>query len=272
MEDLLDSKTVKMSMKALMTLMESKKKKKDELMEAERVCAVVSLKKMPDLPLGKWKHIVIKMPHCPIAEKPSVCLFVKDLQKKRKFDDESAIVHYKDYLRKRGIDFIDEIIPFHMLRTEFKPYELKRQLANRHDKFLADDRIYPYLPKLLGKKFIEKRGVPVQLKLEGKKFSKKQLQGLVSSHALRLKSMSTSYHVPIGNSDMPRPHLIANIMKLCKTLGKHVPGGWNNVRSIVIKGDRTMAIPCYMSLGADTESSVEPCSNDKEIENVQMEL
>ena len=39
------------------------------------------------------------------------------------------------------------------LKGKFRPFEARRQLLQDHDLFLADDRVVPMLPKLLGKIF-----------------------------------------------------------------------------------------------------------------------
>lgn len=36
------------------------------------------------------------------------------------------------------------------LKGKYEPYEAKRQLCNSYDLFVADDRIVPSLPKLIG--------------------------------------------------------------------------------------------------------------------------
>jgi len=43
------------------------------------------------------------------------------------------------------------------LRQKYKPYEAKRQLCFSYDFFLADERVLPLLPPLLGKVFFDKK-------------------------------------------------------------------------------------------------------------------
>jgi ribosome biogenesis protein UTP30 len=54
------------------------------------------------------------------------------------------------------------------LRNEYKPFEAKRQLCQMYDLFLADDRVVPLLPKLLGKKFYETKKKPAKVDLRRK--------------------------------------------------------------------------------------------------------
>jgi hypothetical protein len=41
----------------------------------------------------------------------------------------------------------------HVQTGKWKPYENRRGLLKEHDLFLADDRVVPLLPTLLGKQF-----------------------------------------------------------------------------------------------------------------------
>ena len=49
------------------------------------------------------------------------------------------------------------MIPVAKLKTHYKTYGSKRQLSASYDVFLTDKRIYQMLPRLLGKKFFEKK-------------------------------------------------------------------------------------------------------------------
>lgn len=45
------------------------------------------------------------------------------------------------------------------------------------------------------------------------------------------------------------PHEIAeNIIQTSKYIAENFPGGWNNIRTLHIKGLRSIALPIYMSL------------------------
>lgn len=50
-----------------------------------------------------------------------------------------------------------KVIGVTKLRKEFKSHEAKRQLCDSYDFFLADDRVLPALPKVLGKAFFQKK-------------------------------------------------------------------------------------------------------------------
>lgn len=74
----------------------------------------------------------------------SICLITKDPQRE-----------YKDLLEAKGVKFVSRVVGVTKLRGKFKPYEARRQLLNEHGLFLADDRVVPMLPNLLGKMFFD---------------------------------------------------------------------------------------------------------------------
>lgn len=53
--------------------------------------------------------------------------------------------------------YLEQIIPYKVLRTEYKPYEAKRRLLGNFDMFLSDDRIRRLLPSHLGKHFYQRK-------------------------------------------------------------------------------------------------------------------
>lgn len=62
---------------------------------------------------------------------------------------------YKDLLETHGIKFISRVIGIAKLKGKFKPYEARRMLLKDHALFLADDRVVPLLPGLLGSKWFD---------------------------------------------------------------------------------------------------------------------
>lgn len=75
-----------------------------------------------------------------------MCLITKDPQRE-----------YKDKVAAQGLTRISKVIGVTKLRQKHKPYEAKRQLCSSFEVFLADARVIPVLPALLGKHFFEKK-------------------------------------------------------------------------------------------------------------------
>lgn len=71
-----------------------------------------------------------------------VCLITKDPQRE-----------YKDLLASHNINFISRVVGIEKLKGKFKPFEARRMLLAENGLFLADERVVPLLPRLLGKRF-----------------------------------------------------------------------------------------------------------------------
>lgn len=74
----------------------------------------------------------------------SICLITKDPQRE-----------YKDLLESKNIKFISRVVGIAKLKGKFKAFEARRLLLKENGLFLADDRVIPLLPKLLGSKWFE---------------------------------------------------------------------------------------------------------------------
>lgn len=55
----------------------------------------------------------------------------------------------------QNIKFISRVVGIEKLKGKFKPFEARRMLLKENGLFLADERIVPLLPKLLGVKWFE---------------------------------------------------------------------------------------------------------------------
>jgi ribosome biogenesis protein UTP30 len=73
-----------------------------------------------------------------------ICLITKDPQRE-----------YKDLIESHGIKFISRVLGVTKLKGKFKPFEARRILLKENGMFLADERVVPLLPGLLGSKWFE---------------------------------------------------------------------------------------------------------------------
>jgi ribosome biogenesis protein UTP30 len=97
------------------------------------------------LPLLESEHPILNSPlsHPLIDPRTTpICLITKDPQRM-----------YKDLLESNDIKFISRVVGIQKLKGKFKPFEARRMLLKENGLFLADDRVIPLLPKLLGKAF-----------------------------------------------------------------------------------------------------------------------
>ncbi|KAI9705351.1 MAG: hypothetical protein M1820_005181 [Bogoriella megaspora] len=211
------------------------------------------------------------------SKSSTVCLFTAD-----------PATPYRDLLKNPAFppslaQRISGVIPLTKLKTQYKPFESRRQLLAQYDLFLADDRIITHLPSLLGKTFYKsgsKRPIPVNLspqpeKVEGKRVKKekkhaltprqpasddktkvatpadaaKEIEKALSATTVQL-SASTSTSVRVGRTgkgwtaEMLRRNVEAVVENL---VGKKVPGVWRGVRALYLKGERTASLPIWMT-------------------------
>lgn len=140
------------------------------------------------------------------------------------------------------------------LRGKHAPFEARRQLRKSHSLFLADKRIVPLLPPLLGNAFIRSKTLPVPVEIASPSPSlKAELERAVGGTTLRLGS-GTCLNVKIGSlSRHSVDELRANMEEVVRHLAAKVPmGGWDNVQALHVKSGTSVALPvwnCGVGLG-----------------------
>ncbi|KAG6841111.1 hypothetical protein C0991_001799 [Blastosporella zonata] len=182
---------------------ESKKAK--ELQESEllpgkepNIWLNVTVKKIPSG--HKFKPAKISIAHPLIDPRTtSICLITKDPQRE-----------YKDLLESHNIKFISRVVGIEKLKGKFKPYEARRILLKENGLFLADERIVPLLPKLLGVKWFE---------------AKKSVKFATLSHTPK--------------------QILANLKLALPEISKHIMGGWNNIQALHIKTNSSVSLPIW---------------------------
>ena len=53
-------------------------------------------------------------------------------------------------VKQQSVAGVAKVIGVSKLKGKYEPFEAKRQLCNSYDLFIADDRVVPSLPKLIG--------------------------------------------------------------------------------------------------------------------------
>ena len=129
-------------------------RKRGEFKEGSRI---TGLKKTKPERKDKPIRIQISNPLYDLEEAES-CLIVKDVAGEGK---KAA----KEKLRDGNILGVTKVLRVSNLKKKFATHEQKRQLCKDYALFLADTRILPLLPKLLGKTFFKKKKQPVPVDL-----------------------------------------------------------------------------------------------------------
>jgi len=163
---------------------------------------------------------------------------------------------------------VQKVIGVQKLKANYFPYEAKRQLCNQYDLFLADERIIAVLPKLLGKSFFKKKKQPIPVKLNANGDWETQIKRALKSTYTFIKGGNT-LNVRAARSSQDEDDIVDNIMAAVQNTALHVPQKWNNVQSIYLKTDESVALPIYTSMPTAVRlppgTASEPKSSNKQI-------
>ncbi|KAG7444199.1 ribosomal protein L1 [Guyanagaster necrorhizus] len=166
-----------------------------------------------------------------------VCLITKDPQRE-----------YKDLLEAKDIKFISRVVGISKLKGKFKPYEARRILLKEHGLFLADDRVIPLLPKLLGEKWFRAKKQPIPVTMTRKDL-KKELEHAVQSTYMN-QNRGTNTAIKIGNMSHTPAQILANLKTALPVVAKRISGGWDNIQALSIKTNSSVSLPIWScSLG-----------------------
>jgi ribosome biogenesis protein UTP30 len=190
----------------------------------------------------KLKPSQVRLPHSLLnRETVTVCLIVKDPQR-----------HYKDLVAAASItNTVTKVIGISKLGKKFKSFETRRQLADSHDIFLADDRVVTRLPTTLGATFYRRSSkipIPVSLaRSDSTANLKNQISKALSSTYLHL-SPAASTSIRVALSSFSPEQVVENVEKVVKDIvEKKIPGGWKNLKSLHIKSPNSASLPIYMA-------------------------
>ncbi len=118
--------------------------------------------------------LYLPLPHPLLSpEGAEICLFVKDHLGE---GHKAAKKRLEGFERKGGIA---KVVGLSKLRTKYESHEAKRELCKLYDLFLADERILPSLPKLIGKSFFKKKKQPIPVDLTVKDFPAQVSSGVL---------------------------------------------------------------------------------------------
>eukprot|EP00735_Rhodelphis_limneticus_P001840 TRINITY_DN1253_c0_g1::TRINITY_DN1253_c0_g1_i1::g.26936::m.26936 TRINITY_DN1253_c0_g1::TRINITY_DN1253_c0_g1_i1::g.26936 ORF type:complete len:261 (+),score=33.80,sp/Q5RCE6/RL1D1_PONAB/33.59/1e-39,Ribosomal_L1/PF00687.16/8.6e-56,DUF1390/PF07150.6/0.17,Peptidase_M17_N/PF02789.12/8.7,Peptidase_M17_N/PF02789.12/45 TRINITY_DN1253_c0_g1_i1:46-783(+) len=241
----MDPSQVEKAAAALLKHIQLAKKKKKELIESNDVISlIVGLRNFPQ---KKRKAYRIYIPHSLYAEDSEICLITKDPQRE-----------YKDKLDKEcpGLDSpVKKVIGISKLRDKYKPHEAKRNLCSTYDLFLADERIIPLLPQLLGKAFFNKKKQPVPVDIS-KGSILPQIKKARDSTFLHLGAGPCSA-VKVARTEFTVKQVVENIMTAVEGILAQVPKKWKGIQSLHIKTHDSVALPIYAYLPEPTKIASE---------------
>ena len=173
-----------------------------------------------------------------------ICVFTKDPSEE-----------FAAKIKEANVDGVNKSYSVKELRQEFKQYKDKRDLLSEFDLFLADDRIIPLLPQLLGVKFFKKKKHPAPISFTKGNLAK-QLEANRDSTFMHLTG--SQLLVKIGKTDMKKSQIIENIMAALPAIVDKIPKKWKGVQGVFLKTTSSIALPIYSSLPDEEPESKEP--------------
>ena len=251
----LNTEQVERAVDALLNHVQRTKKTggKEQLFDsADPISVLIGMKSIPATG-GRTKPYLIELKH-PLMDpaETEVCLIVKDPQRE-----------FKDKIEAKGITSVKKVIGVSKLRAKFKQYEAKRQLCSSYDLFLADDRVLPMLPHLIGKVFFEKKKQPLPVKLTRENWDR-QFKNIFNATPFYLAEGLCST-IKAGHTGMDRAHIVGNIVSALDKVAEILPKKWKGIQAVHIKTHDSIALPIYHSLptGIAIEAPTAHVSDEK---------
>ena len=184
-------------------------------------------------------------------EGSELCLFVKD----REGEGQKAA---KERLAAGDACGVAKVIGFSKLKANFKAHEAKRRLCASYDLFLADDRIVPLLPSLLGKSFFKKKKHPIPVDLAGPTRDWAAAIRRATGATYFYRGGGSCNAVRVGRSQQSEAELTANVLAAVEGVvallsgkgkdGARARDGWTAIRSLYLKTTGSVALPLFTAL------------------------
>ncbi|KAK6537473.1 hypothetical protein TWF694_011658 [Orbilia ellipsospora] len=174
------------------------------------------------------------------------------------------------------------------LKTTYKTYESRRQLERAHDIFLADDRVIPLLPNLLGKSIYGRSAkVPIPIRISkiappakdtealksklqsDAEILQKEIEKAVKSTYF-IPSVSQSQTIKVGIRSQSPEEVAQNVTAVMNRLTETlIKNGWDGLRSVHIKAAQTVALPIWLAEKIYDETDVLTEEEIKKIEHLK---
>nr|CAD7441505.1 unnamed protein product [Timema bartmani] len=206
---------------------------------------------VPSMPSDRFRFA---LPHPIVTESTDVCLFIHNMNKRSK-DPEITLQYFQDRMDAQNVTGITKLITLREMKTEYSQYEQQRRLCNRFDVFLCDARISNRVIRHFGKHMNNTKKAPIPIHAHSTNL-KQEIEKALTKTTLTVHSKGDSYCVVAGHTHQSPKDVAENINTIVAGLFKVFPGGWDNVRALYIKTNKSMPVPVYVSLKSPNEVAV----------------
>ncbi|KAL2078178.1 hypothetical protein ACEWY4_025863 [Coilia grayii] len=236
----LDLAQVKKAVLALQAFLKSKASSESLLLnESEPISLMFTLWKIPK----QEQTIRLPLPHGIRKENGEVCLFTRD---EPNMTSEQTERFYKKLLTERGVKHVTEVIPYKVLKTEYKSFEAKRRLLGNFDLFLSDARIRRLLPSHIGKHFYESKKAPLSVDLQAKSLGR-DMDRLIQGSTITVGKKGPCCMARVAHSGMTADEIEENIASAVQTITTklNMVGKDRVMKIIHLKSQTSVALPIY---------------------------
>lgn len=207
--------------------------------ETQQISLLFTLWKIPK----KAQTIRIPLPHGQRLDTDEVCLFTRD---EPNMTSDQTQRFYKKLLQERGVKNITEIIPYKVLKTEYKPHEAKRRLLGNFDMFLSDDRVRRLLSSHLGKHFYLRKKEPLCVNLQSKNLAR-DIHRVIQGTSMKVTNKGCCCMARVGHAGMTVDEMTENIEAAVQTVAAKLRTKGPVMKLIHIKSQTSVALPVYTS-------------------------
>jgi len=141
---------------------------------------------------------------------------------------------------------VGKIIGVNKLTKNYKSFDEKRKLCDSYELFLADDRVWPILPKMLGNPFYNKKKLPVSVKI-GATNLKKCMRKATNATYFFLGNGPTS-SLKVARISFSPEEIAKNVLACVEGILDAIPQRAANIQALSIKTNDSLALPIYNSL------------------------
>ncbi|XP_020351304.2 ribosomal L1 domain-containing protein 1 isoform X3 [Oncorhynchus kisutch] len=236
----LDRVQVKKAVQALLAFLKTKSTPDFLLLdESQHLSLLFTLWKIPK----QAQTIRIPLPHGIRTDTDEVCLFTRD---EPNMTPDQTQRFYKKLLAERGVKNVTEVIPYKMLKTEYKPFEAKRRLLGNFDMFLSDDRVRRLLSSHIGKHFYERKKEPLSVNLRSKKLAL-DIQRTIQGTTISISKKGCCCMARVAHSGMAADEIAENIDSAVSTIVTKLRVKGPLIKIIHLKSQSSVALPIYTS-------------------------
>ncbi|KAK2963856.1 putative ribosomal protein L1 [Blattamonas nauphoetae] len=139
---------------------------------------------------------LITLPNNPYKPNLKVFLIVKD--------------GVKEAVQQMELPLISQIMTLTETKNNYKAYKDRRLLCSQYDMFLADDRVIPTLPRVLGSVFVKRNKVPIPVKIKSKEATTRSVHTVLNSAHVRTPGGAVG-SIQVGTTQLSQDELTDNL-------------------------------------------------------------